>query len=60
MSRKGKQYQPIDKFDDFEDCNLRVKEILVPTLQKELQCANNLARRVRGLHDKIKDATKAC
>ena len=32
-SRQGKAYQPIDKFDDFEDCKLRVKEILVPTLQ---------------------------
>ncbi len=41
-NKKGKAYQPIDKFDDFEDCKLRVKEILVPTLQKEHERANNL------------------
>ena len=59
-SRQGKAYQPIDKFDDFEDCKLRVKEILVPTLQKEHQRANNLATRVQGFHEKIKDAVNTC
>ena len=59
-NKKGKAYQPIDKFDDFEDCKLRVKEILVPTLQKEHQRANNLAIRVQSLNEKIKEATKAC
>ena len=59
-SKQGKAYQPIDKFDDFEDCKLRVKEILVPTLQKEHQRANNLATRVQGFHEKIKDAVNTC
>ncbi len=59
-NKKGKAYQPIDKFDDFEDCKLRVKEILVPTLQKEHERANNLAIRVQGLNEKIKEATNAC
>jgi hypothetical protein len=50
--------QPIDKFDE-KTIKTRVKEVIVKTLLKEHQRAENLAKRLKNIYDEIDQASTA-